>query len=186
MMSVKPKKRGWKKNPETSVEKKDKPKSFLVYTDGSFRPPHFGAWSYAIMTRDRQPLDTNSSLVLHATINQMELVAIHEALKVIPQGSIVNVWSDSQYAIKSLMAWGPVWRKNNWVTAAGAPVKNKELIDTILTQTEGFDKVWYHHVKGHAGHFHNELVDFLAQAQTRKAAMEFFETKKSQPMLLAP
>jgi ribonuclease HI len=73
------------------------------------------------------------------TNNQCELMALDYAFKLIVRyyrelmiiGKVINIVSDSEYSIKACSVWLNQWKKNNWMTRSGEPVKNKELIESI-------------------------------------------------------
>ena len=73
------------------------------------------------------------------TNNQCELMAMDYAFKLIVRyyrelsklGKLIKIVSDSEYSIKSCSVWLSAWKKNNWKTAKGEDVKNKELIESI-------------------------------------------------------
>lgn len=93
----------------------------------------------------------------------------------------IIIYSDSQYCINSISLWSKNWAKNNWITAGGTPVKNKELIMRILEEKEKFKFVFFVHVKGHkkepidkTGEDYflwngNFIADQLATEATKKA-----------------
>ena len=73
------------------------------------------------------------------TNNQCELLALDYAFKLILRyyreladiGKVIKIVSDSEYSIKACSVWLNQWKKNNWMTSGGEPVKNKELIESI-------------------------------------------------------
>ena len=73
------------------------------------------------------------------TNNQCELMAMDYAFKLIVRyyrelsklSKLIKIVSDSEYSIKSCSVWLSAWKKNNWKTAKGEDVKNKELIESI-------------------------------------------------------
>jgi len=73
------------------------------------------------------------------TNNQCELMAMDYAFKLIVRyyrelsvlGKLIKIVSDSEYSIKSCSVWLSGWKKNNWKTAKGEDVKNKEIIESI-------------------------------------------------------
>lgn len=73
------------------------------------------------------------------TNNQCELMAIDYAFKLIVRyyrelskiGKVIKIVSDSEYSIKACSIWLNQWKKNNWMTSGGEPVKNRELIESI-------------------------------------------------------
>ena len=75
---------------------------------------------------------------------------------------------NQKYTTTALTQWAFNWRKNGWVTSAGKPVLNKELIDYILTLLETRQRsgqpVTLEYVKGHSGDVGNDGADTLAVA----------------------
>jgi ribonuclease HI len=73
------------------------------------------------------------------TNNQCELMGMDYAFKLIVKyyrelvelNKVVKIVSDSEYTIKACSVWLTAWKKNNWRTAKGEDVKNKELIESI-------------------------------------------------------
>jgi ribonuclease HI len=73
------------------------------------------------------------------TNNQCELIAMDYAFKLIVRyyrelseiGKVIKIVSDSEYSIKACSIWLNQWKKNNWMTSSGEPVKNRELIESI-------------------------------------------------------
>ena len=73
------------------------------------------------------------------TNNQCELIAMDYAFKLIiryfrelsEMKKVIKIVSDSEYSIKAITVWLANWKKNNWKTAKGEDVKNKDLIESI-------------------------------------------------------
>lgn len=73
------------------------------------------------------------------TNNHCELMGMDYAFKLIVRyyrelstyGKQIKIVSDSEYSIKSCSIWLNAWKKNNWKTAKGEDVKNKEIIESI-------------------------------------------------------
>ena len=73
------------------------------------------------------------------TNNQCELMAMDYAFKLIVRyfrelttmKKIIKIVSDSEYSIKACSVWLPAWKKNNWKTAKGEDVKNRDIIESI-------------------------------------------------------
>jgi ribonuclease HI len=63
-------------------------------------------------------------------------------------------------------SWLPKWLKNNFISAAGKPVKNAPLIRYLSAllddRAQNGHKVRLQYIKGHAGHEGNEGADRLA------------------------
>lgn len=119
----------------------------------------------------------------HRQTNQRaELTAILRALDISPRHRDVTIFTDSRYAIDCVTSWCFKWRQNNWMTAAGKPVENKDLIESILAKIQERDdlkkKTIFEWLKGHNQDPGNEAADRLAVdgarrgVEGKKAAME--------------
>ena len=137
-----------------------------IYTDGScIGNPGNGGWA-AIIIKDGKKTQIKGSKK-NTTNNQMELLAPIKALKKIPKGSKVQIFTDSKYVKSGITEWINNWKKNGWKTASKKPVKNKELwiaLDTIISKHE----IEWHWVKGHSGDKNNEIADQLARKYIEK------------------
>jgi ribonuclease HI len=93
----------------------------------------------------------------------MELRALYEALRAFPPTVPLLVQADSQYVIRIFTEWVDGWMARGWRTADRKPVGNRPNIELIVSLLDGRDIEW-EHVRGHAGHDLNELVDKRARA----------------------
>ena len=140
------------------------PKTYVIYTDGSFRLPNCGAWTYIIL-KDDKLWKERSGHSWGTTISRMELTAIVEALSTIPEGSHVVLYSDSQYCIHSITQWVDGWASRGWVLGSGQPVSHRDLMEKIhlFKQTLRLQACW---VKAHNGDKYNEQCDQRVQSIT--------------------
>jgi|TARA_B110000305_G_scaffold85905_1_gene96744 ribonuclease HI len=136
-----------------------------VYTDGScLGNPGRGGWGVVsddFKLTDKQPNTTN---------NQMEMTAILKALEECSKRDIqeVRIFTDSNYVKNGINVWIINWKKNGWKTAAGTPVKNKELWIAIDEARNKLKYVEWKWVKAHNGDPKNEEVDNLARESANK------------------
>ena len=108
-----------------------------IYTDGScLGNPGNGGWA-AIIIDDKKKIKIKGSKK-DTTNNQMELLAPIKALKKIPRGSSVQIFTDSKYVKSGITEWIHNWKKNGWKTAGKQPVKNKELWTELDQMTNEF------------------------------------------------
>lgn len=130
-----------------------------IYTDGScLGNPGPGGWAVVgagIKLSGGQDQTTN---------NAMEMTAVVEALRQCLARDILEIrlFTDSTYVKNGITSWIKNWRRNGWRTAAGTPVKNKDLwmeIDALTVKMRFVEWRW---VKAHNGHPQNEEVDRLA------------------------
>lgn len=145
---------------------------FTMYTDGSFRKPNFGAWGYILHNHEGEEIHRCGKPVWDTTISRMELMAMISGIEKIidlsdDEKPKVTIYSDSQYAIKSVLWWIPVWKENGWKNSLGEDVKNRDLMEKLASIREQV-KLTAWHVKAHSGHKYNEQVDEIVQDITRK------------------
>lgn len=104
---------------------------------------------------------------MDTTNNRMELMGAIAALEALSGPCIVTVHTDSQYVQKGIGEWMPNWIRRGWKTAAGEPVKNKDLWERLLAAA-GPHTVEWRWVRGHAGNVDNERVDKLARSAAER------------------
>ena len=131
-----------------------------IYTDGScLGNPGNGGWA-AIILNDGEKTELKGSKK-DTTNNQMELLAPIEALKKIPKGSKVQIFTDSKYVKSGITEWIHNWKKNGWKTANKKTVSNKELWIELDYNVNLHEVEWFW-IKGHSGNHYNEIADELA------------------------
>ena len=132
-----------------------------IYTDGScLENPGNGGWA-AIIIDDEKKTEIKGSKK-NTTNNQMELLAPIEALKKIPKGSKIEIFTDSKYVKSGITEWIHNWKKNGWKTADKQPVKNKELWEELDLLANEFEISW-NWVKAHSTDELNNEVDLIAK-----------------------
>ena len=132
-----------------------------IYTDGScLGNPGNGGWA-AIIIIDKKKIQIKGSKK-NTTNNQMELLAPMKALKKIPKGSNVQIFTDSKYVKSGITEWIHNWKKNGWKTANKQPVKNKDLWTELDQMTNEFQIKWSW-VKAHSTDDLNNEVDLIAR-----------------------
>lgn len=132
----------------------------IVHSDGSCvgSNPGFGGWAWTTGS-------TNGSAPAadHPTTNQrMEIQAAVEAL--IHNADPVILYTDSRYVVDCInKKWYVGWLKNNWLTSAKQPVKNKDLWVQLVGALKKHPSLEVRWVKGHNGDPLNEEADVLAR-----------------------
>ena len=144
-----------------------------LWTDGSCKnngkKNNSGGWAFVIV-RDKQIIDKRYGSQKNTTNNQMEMMAVIEALKYANLNADfdekIQVCSDSAYVVNCfLQKWYIKWRNNDWVG-----VKNPELWQELLSLYECFgDNIEFVKVKGHKGIVNNEFCDMLARKGSEEA-----------------
>ncbi|XP_056640096.1 ribonuclease H1 isoform X1 [Diorhabda sublineata] len=114
---------------------------------------------------DNHQLNISKPVEGRATNNTAEIQACIEGLKVLEQQGVkkVKIFTDSQFTINCMTKWIKNWKKNNWKTASGGDVKNKEDLKILDTVIKSFLDVKWQHVAGHQGIKGNEAADELAR-----------------------
>ena len=132
-----------------------------IYTDGScIGNPGNGGWAAILLINEKKiKIKGNKK---NTTNNQMELLAPIKALKKIPKGSKVQIFTDSKYVKSGITNWIHNWKKNGWKTANKEPVKNKELWEELDLLTNEFEISW-NWVKAHSTDKLNNEVDLIAR-----------------------
>jgi len=161
--------------PETPVEAR--PGEVLVWTDGACRGnPGPGGWAAIVVGEGGAPPLELSGGAAHATNNRMEYTAALEGLRALPAGSRACVVTDSRLMLDSMTKWIHGWRRRGWRTAAGEPVKNRDLVEALAAEIARHADVRWHWVRGHesgAEHAYkalNDRADRLAVAASHAAA----------------
>ena len=132
-----------------------------IYTDGScLGNPGNGGWAAIIIEDEKKSRIKGNKK--NTTNNQMELLAPIKALKKIPKGSNVQIFTDSKYVKSGITEWIHNWKKNGWKTASKQPVKNKDLWTELDQMTNEFQIKWSW-VKGHSTDVLNNEVDLIAR-----------------------
>lgn len=147
-----------------------------IYTDGACSGnPGAGGWAailkYKGIEKEFSGYDKST------TNNRMELFAIIQGLRKLKESCDVTVYSDSAYAINPFLeGWINNWRANNWRTASKDDVKNVDLWQSLLIETDKHT-VNFVKVKGHSDNEYNNRCDKLAKAaigqlQKKEAAVQ--------------
>ena len=132
-----------------------------IYTDGSCIGNPGRGGGEAIRLNNGKKTEVKGSKK-DTTNNQMELLAPIEALKKIPKGSKVQIYTDSKYVKSGITEWIHNWKKNGWKTANKKEVRNRKLWTELDLLNNEFEIKWSW-VKGHSTDVLNNEVDLLAK-----------------------
>ena len=139
----------------------------FAYTDGACSGnPGPGGWGVLMIARDNGAVIKERELQggeALTTNNRMELLAAISALEALTRPSDVTIVTDSAYVKNGVTEWIHAWKRKNWRTACGSPVKNVELWQRLEAAAKRHTVTW-RWIKGHAGHPENERADALARA----------------------
>ena len=138
-----------------------------IYTDGScIQNPGNGGWAAIMLINNEKK--AISGFKKNTTNNQMELMAAIEALKKIPIGEEIQIYTDSKYVKMGITEWIEKWSQNNWKTSSKKKVKNLELWKELSSISKKHKIKWLW-IKGHAGDPINEEVDALAKKAAKSS-----------------
>ena len=138
-----------------------------VFTDGACAGnPGPGGWG-AVYVVDGEVVDEAHGFDPDTTHNRMELMALIEGLELIPEGTPVTVYSDSNLAVQTINEWASGWEQRGWQRkrAGSDGSKVPKNLDLVKRAYRGYrsrpeiDLVW---IKGHADYTWNEYADGLA------------------------
>ena len=135
-----------------------------IYADGGCRnnqkKENIGAWAYHMKYKDK--VKERAGVVKNTTNNQMELMAVIEALKKIRTTNIpIEIYVDSAYVYNGMTDWVKGWKRKGWKTANKKPVKNVDLWKKLDSLSENQNRIEWNKVKGHSNNEGNNHVDML-------------------------
>ncbi len=141
-----------------------------IFTDGScLGNPGKGGIGILLRYQGREKQISQGYLL--TTNNRMELLAVIEALNALKEPCRVQLHSDSQYMQNGIQKWIFNWKKNNWKTSDKKPVKNQDLWIALDNAIQRHQVEWQW-VKGHSGHYENEICDQLAKQGANNPTLE--------------
>ena len=142
-------------------------KTVTIYTDGACSGnPGPGGWG-AILEWNGIEKEISGG-ASDTTNNRMELTGVIEALSLLKEPCVVELYSDSKYVIDALSkGWVYGWQKKGWVKSDKKPAQNVDLWERLLPLIARHE-VRYHWVKGHVSNAKNNRCDELAVAESRK------------------
>ena len=138
-------------------------KKITLFSDGSsLGNPGAGGWACILRYKNNEKILSGGEP--NVTNNQMELLAVIEGLKALNEPCDVDIFTDSNYVVKSINEWLHSWIDKNWKNNT---VKNRNLWEQYLEVSKSH-KIKAYWVKGHAGHEENEKCDKIAKAEAEQ------------------
>lgn len=132
-----------------------------VFTDGSASPnPGPGGWG-VVWVVDGEVVDEAAGTDPDTTNNRMELEALIRAVELVPEGTEVTLYSDSNLAVRTMNEWAAGWKRRGWKRKRG-PVENLDLVRPLYEALQARPELTLAWIKAHAGHTWNEWADDLA------------------------
>lgn len=137
-----------------------------VFTDGGSVPnPGPGGWG-AVYVIDGEIVDQAHGHDADTTNNRMELLALIEAVELVPVGTAMTIFSDSNLAVQSMNDWAKGWERRGWKRKTG-PIKNLELVKELYFKLQARPELTLRWIRAHDGSLWNEYADSLANAWRR-------------------
>ena len=143
----------------------------IIYTDGACSGnPGAGGWGVVVI--NNTDIEKFNGYEKDTTNNRMELMAAIQGIAKQEIGSKIILYTDSKYVKDGISAWVVNWKKNNWLTSAKKPVKNKDLWERLDTLCESYQVAWKW-VRAHQEDFsdetmYNNMADELARDGIKK------------------
>ncbi len=132
-----------------------------VFTDGSAIPnPGPGGWGF-VWVEDGKILAEESGYAVETTNNRMELTALMEAYRILPENAETTVYSDSRLCVDTLTKWAAGWERNGW-KRKGSPLKNLDLVRELFALYRAHPGCRLEWIAAHSGDRWNEYADALA------------------------
>jgi len=132
-----------------------------VFTDGSCEGnPGPGGWGFVWVEND-EIVQEKYGRDGDTTNNRMELTALIEALRVLPEDAETSVYSDSQLCVKTVNEWAAGWERRGWRRKSG-PIANLGLVKQFYALARARPGVRIEWIRAHDGSRWNEYADALA------------------------
>eukprot|EP00965_Chrysotila_dentata_P199323 6179307-Pleurochrysis_carterae.AAC.3 len=129
-----------------------------IFTDGACSGnPGPGGWGFVYVKDGHVQYAAYGSERQSTTNNRMEFMAIISALQYASPDEPMQLYSDSQYCVKTLNEWA-----ENWLKTGKKDVKNFDLVQAAFALRKQRPNVQIEWVRGHAGTTFNEYADCLA------------------------
>lgn len=137
-----------------------------LFTDGSFNQIK-KTGGYAILIKKNGEYFLNQVKTDASNSNLIELLAVLKGLEYLKAEQRIRIITDSQYVIKGLTEWLPLWKINDFYTANGTKAKNIETwkkADNLLKEKY----IEFEWVKSHSDHFENTICHIKAKSINNK------------------
>jgi ribonuclease HI len=124
----------------------------------------------AVLVRDETP-ETVAGAQPSATNNAMELRGVIEGLQALERRSQVIVYTPSKYVLHGATRWLSGWKRGNWRTRSGKPVKNREMWEALDRAMNAHAISWRFLSRDERGE-HSEEAAQAARREAEEAIQE--------------
>jgi ribonuclease HI len=150
----------------------------IVFTDGACSGnPGPGGWGAVIVLPEGQIQELGDGNPA-TTNNRMEMSGVIGALSFLSKTpGEIRFYTDSTYVIRGITQWVWGWKRNNWRTAEGKEVSNKDLWEELyflVQRRKDLGKISWHYVRGHSGTPGNERCDEISVAFSKGQRYSLF------------
>ena len=153
--------------PEEVLERHSAGPKSGVFTDGSCEGnPGPGGWGVVWVNDDTIVTERHGSHP-DTTNNRMELTALIEGYRLLPEDAAVRMYSDSQLCVRTINEWAPGWAARGWRRKKG-PIANLELVQELYALAGAHPQVELCWIPAHEGSRWNEYADALATTYLRE------------------
>lgn len=137
-----------------------------VFTDGGSVPnPGPGGWG-VVWVEEGEIRDEKHGRHEQTTNNRMELTALIEAFRMLPEDSTAVVHTDSKLCVDTIETWAAGWEAKGWKRKSG-PIKNLDLVKDVMAARRARPGCTLQWIAAHSGNRWNEYADSLASAWRR-------------------
>ena len=137
-----------------------------VFTDGSAVPnPGPGGWG-AVWVENGEVREERHGHEQRTTNNRMELQALIEAFRLLPEDSKATIWTDSRLCVDTITKWAAGWERKGW-KRKGGEIKNLELVQELYALAKSHPDCSLEWIAAHSGNLWNEYADSLATGWLR-------------------
>ncbi len=144
-------------------------KIIRIFTDGSaIGNPGPGGWGAVVI--DGKKRREMSGAYPWTNISEMELLAAVEALRSIPPGSRIELYSDSELLIHGMRGFVFRWQSQGWRNRRGVALQHRDLWLQLLQLNLELHVRWKW-LRGHNGHPWQSRADALAYGAARSLAV---------------
>ena len=112
--------------------------------------------------RDGAEVEERSGAENPTTNNRMELRGLIEAFRMLDADEAGDIYSDSQYSVKTVNEWARGWEAKGW-KRKGGEILNLDLVQELYALAQSRPKATLQWIRGHAGNTWNERADVLAR-----------------------
>ncbi len=144
-----------------------------LVTDGSCLPDGgVGGCAFELTDYSHRPI-RKSYAARRTTNNRAELKAVILGLRQLPDGTKVQLTTDSAYVAQAVNRGIARWRANQWRTRRNRPVKNLDLMQELWAELQRCT-VRAVRIAGHSGDPANDRVDRAANRAARMLQRRLF------------